>query len=32
MDAGMVARYGVWMEAMDDLIDKQIGLLDKLGG
>lgn len=32
MDAGMVARYGVWMEAMVNLIDKQIGLLDKLGG
>lgn len=32
IDAGMVARYGVWMEAMDALIDKQIDLLDKLGG
>lgn len=32
MDASMVANYETWMEAMNDLIDKQISLLDQLGG
>lgn len=32
MDVGMVAEYKVYIETLNDLIDKQIDLLDKLGG